>query len=73
MAREVYTEHPSIYLAALVEYEKAHNYKKMKEIGKEALKKLNKNLKIRRITSYNVCYTKLLRQKSIKKYKIFYT
>jgi hypothetical protein len=47
MARQGYKEHPSVYLAALLEYEKAHNYEKMKEVGKEALDRLKCNLKIR--------------------------
>jgi hypothetical protein len=46
-ARKGYNEHPGIYLAALLEYEKAHEYEKMKEIGKEALDKLERDLKIR--------------------------
>lgn len=47
MARQGYKEHPSVYLAALLEYEKAHDYEKMKEIGTEALDKLECDLKIR--------------------------
>ncbi len=47
MARQGYKEHPFVYLAALLEYEKNHDYKKMKEIGKEALDKLEGDLKIR--------------------------
>jgi hypothetical protein len=47
MARQGYKEHPSVYLAALLEYEKVHDYEKMKEIGKEALDKFEYDLKIR--------------------------
>ena len=47
MARKGYEEHPSVYLAALMEYEKTHDYEKMKEIGMEALDKLESDLKIR--------------------------
>ncbi|SFG92663.1 hypothetical protein SAMN05660649_03161 [Desulfotomaculum arcticum] len=47
MARKGYKEHPSVYLAALLEYEKTHNYEKMKEIGKEALDRIESDLKIR--------------------------
>lgn len=47
MARKGYKEHPSVYLAALKEYEKNHDYEKMKEIGIEALDKLESDLKIR--------------------------
>ena len=47
IARKGYKEHPSLYLAALLEYEKIHEYEKMKEIGKEALDKLECDLKIR--------------------------
>lgn len=47
IARKGYKEHPSVYLAALVEYEKTHNYVRMKEIGKEALDRLDNYLKIR--------------------------
>jgi len=47
IANQCYGEHPSIYLAALLEYEKVHDYKKMKEIGKEALDKLDRDLKMR--------------------------
>ncbi len=47
MARQGYKEQPSVYMAALLEYEKAHNYEKMKEIGKEALDQLECDLKIR--------------------------
>lgn len=47
MARRGYKEHPSVYLAALLEYEKTHDYEKMKEIGKEALDRIESDLKIR--------------------------
>jgi len=47
MARKGYKEHPSIYLSALLEYEKTHDYETMKEIGTEALEKIDKDLKIR--------------------------
>ncbi|HHY72033.1 MAG TPA: hypothetical protein GX497_02160 [Bacillus bacterium] len=47
MARKGYKEHPSVYLAALLEYEKTHDYEKMKEIGKEALDRIENDLKIR--------------------------
>lgn len=47
MARQGYKEHPSVYLAALLEYEKVHDYENMKEIGKEALEKLDCDLKLR--------------------------
>lgn len=47
MARKEYVNHPSAYLAVLLEYEKTHDYLKMKEIGKEALDKLDRNLKLR--------------------------
>ena len=47
MARKGYKEHPSVYLAVLLEYEKTHDYEKIKEIGKEALDKLDPNLRIR--------------------------
>ena len=47
MARQGYKEHPSVYLAVLLEYEKVHDYEKMKEIGKEALNKLECDLKLR--------------------------
>ena len=46
MARQGYREHPSVYLAALLEYEKIHDYEKMKETGKEALERLDRDLKI---------------------------
>jgi len=46
IARQGYREHPSVYLAALSEYEKVHDYEKMKEIGKEALERLDRDLKI---------------------------
>ncbi|MGE5631884.1 MAG: hypothetical protein ACM3TR_12415 [Caulobacteraceae bacterium] len=47
MARKCYKEHPSVYLAALSEYEKTHDYERMKEIGKEALDRVESDLKIR--------------------------
>ncbi len=47
MARKGYKEHPSIYLATMQEYEKAHDYEKMKEVGKEALDRIENDLKIR--------------------------
>ncbi|OPZ94178.1 MAG: hypothetical protein BWY74_00768 [Firmicutes bacterium ADurb.Bin419] len=47
MARQGYKEHPSVYLAALLEYEKTHDYEKMKKVGKEALGHLECDLKIR--------------------------
>jgi len=47
MARKSYKEHPSLYLAGLLEYEKTHDYEKIKEIGKEALDRIESDLKIR--------------------------
>lgn len=47
MARIGYKVHPSIYLSALLEYEKKHDYEKMKEIGLEALEKIDIDLVIR--------------------------
>ncbi len=47
MAKIGYKEHPSLFLAALLECEKAHDYEKMKETGIEALEKLGHELKIR--------------------------
>jgi len=47
ISRKVYREHPSMYLAAILEYEKTHDYEKMKEIGKEALNNLDRDLKLR--------------------------
>lgn len=47
IARKGYKEHPSVYLAVLLEYEKTHDYEKMKEIGKEALDRIGNDLKIR--------------------------
>lgn len=39
--------HPSLYLAAMEEYEKTHDYGKMEELGKWALEKLDVRLRIR--------------------------
>lgn len=47
IAREAYIEHPSIYMAVILEYEKVHDYERMKEIGKEALDNLDPELKLR--------------------------
>lgn len=47
IARKGYQKHPALYLAAMLEYEKIHDYDKMKEIGKEALEKLSPDLKLR--------------------------
>lgn len=47
MARQGYKEHPSVYLSVLLEYEKDHDYGKMKEIAKEALDRIERDLKIR--------------------------
>jgi len=47
IARKGYKEHPSVYLATMLEYEKTHEYEKMKEIGKEALDRIECDLKIR--------------------------
>lgn len=47
MARIGYKEHPSLFLTAILECEKAHDYGKMREIGIEALEKLEHDLKIR--------------------------
>jgi len=46
-ARHSYKVHPSSYLAAVQEYEKAHDYQHMKEIGKEALENLEGDLELR--------------------------
>ncbi len=47
MARLGYKEHPSAYLAVLLEYEKEHSYGKLQEIAKEALDRIESDLKIR--------------------------
>lgn len=47
MARKGYKEHPSVYLAVLLEYEKNHDYEKMKDVGEEALDNIDSDLKIR--------------------------
>jgi len=47
MARKYYKEHQSVYLATLLEYENAHDYEKMKEIGNEVLDKLECDLRMR--------------------------
>lgn len=46
-ARRSYKLHPSAYMAAVQEYEKAHDYENMKEIGKEALENLEGDRKLR--------------------------
>ena len=46
-ARVGYSNHPSLYLLAINEYEKKREYKKIMEIGKEALDKININMVIR--------------------------
>lgn len=47
MARIGYKEHPSLFLVAILECEKNHNYSKMKEVGIEALEKLEHDLRLR--------------------------
>lgn len=46
-ARRGYKEHPGLYLSAMVEYEKVHDYREVMEIGKEALDYLEIDLRIR--------------------------
>ena len=47
VARKGYKKHPSVYLATILEYEKTHDYEKMKQIGKEALDRIERNLILR--------------------------
>lgn len=37
MARQGYKEHPSVHLAVLLEYEKAHDYEKIKRLERKHL------------------------------------
>lgn len=47
MARQNADKHPSLYLSALEEFEKNHDYEKMEAAGAEAIDKLKVNLRIR--------------------------
>lgn len=47
MADENYQNHPSLYLSAMEEYDKMHDYAKIEEIGKRALEKIDDDLVIR--------------------------
>lgn len=46
-ADENFKVHPSLYLAAMTEYDKVHDYGKMEEVGKRALEKIDVGLRIR--------------------------
>lgn len=47
MAEENAAAHPSLYLAAMNEYEKAYAYGKIEEIGKKAMEEINDTLIVR--------------------------
>lgn len=47
IADEICSVHPSIYLTAMELYDKNHDYEQIEKIGAQAMKKINKRLKIR--------------------------
>lgn len=48
--------HPSLYLAAMSEYERVHNYAKMEELGEKAMEKIDSGLVIRSETALKAAY-----------------
>lgn len=56
MADENAKEHPSLYLAAMEQCEKTHDYDKIEEIGERALGKLDTTLIIRSETALKAAY-----------------
>lgn len=51
MADENCETHPSLYLSAMMEYDKIHDYAKIVEVGKRALEKIDSSLVIRSRTA----------------------
>lgn len=47
LAEENVSVHPSLYLTVIEEYEKAHRYEKIEEVGKNALDKIDPDIAIR--------------------------
>lgn len=56
MADENCQMHPSLYLAAMKEYEKSHDYKQIEKIGEKALEKIDSELIIRSETALQAAY-----------------
>ena len=56
MADENAAEHPSLYLAAMEQCEKTHDYDKIEEIGERALEKIDTGLVIRSETALRAAY-----------------
>ena len=56
MADENAETHPSLYLAAMSEYDKDHAYAQIEEIGERALEKIDIKLKIRGETALKAAY-----------------
>ena len=48
--------HPSLYLTAMDEYSKKHDYAQMEKIGKKAIEKINKKFKIRSQVALRAAY-----------------
>lgn len=48
--------HPSLYLAAMAEYDRVHNYAKMEELGKKAMEKIDRGLVIRSEIAMKAAY-----------------
>ncbi len=48
--------HPALYLAAMEEYDKSHDYLQIEQIGKRALEKLDKGLIVRSETALMAAY-----------------
>lgn len=56
MADESCKTHPSLYLTAMKEYDRNHDYKQVEEIGERALDKIDHNLIIRSRTALKAAY-----------------
>ena len=48
--------HPSLYLAAMLEYDRKHDYQQIEKIRERALEKIDSNLKIRSEAALKAAY-----------------
>ena len=56
MANENANIHPSLYLSAMDEYSKKHDYMQMEKVGERAVEKINKKFKIRSQVALKAAY-----------------
>ena len=70
MADENADIHPSLYLTAMVEYSKKHDYLQMESVGENAIEKIDKKFKIRSQVALKAAYASsyLLHEENVMKF-----